>query len=262
MKKTTIITLTSIVGLASLILGGENIQALAKNSGDSEATVTLKKKTSEGGGGEVVDPTDPETTDPIIPPTDKPEIGDENASIVYYPDFDFGEHTYQLTKSATYDAIAPVFDTESGASKPMPNFLQVNNSPEIKSWKVSVKSSEFKPMGSSTGTLSGAEIQLKDVKVITSVGNEAKTSADKYTLTPGNSVTLGTYTKPEDDTHVGVNINSVIFGDVSEITKGEEDESGEPVNYNPGVQLTIPSGLSIKNTMYTADLEWTLEATI
>lgn len=266
MKTTTVLTLTGIISLTAIAFSGASAQAVTATTaqGDSEGTVTLKKTVLPGGSAEVVDPetVKPAPVAPVTPPEMKPEVGDDTASMVYYPDFEFGEHTYQITKAATYDAIAPVFKQENNTDKVMPNFVQVNNSPEAATWKVSVSATEFVAAGASGSVLAGAQMKLNNVIVNNQLGNAATTPAAAYTLTPGNSVTVGNYTKPENDTYNALSINSIVFGSTSATPTGEADESGDTVMYNPGVQLTVPSGMSIQNTTYTSDLEWTMESTI
>lgn len=266
MKTTTLITIAGIISLTAVALSGVSAQAVTATTaqGDSEGTVTLKKNILPGGSAEVVDPgtVNPAPVAPVTPPELKPEVGDDTASLVYYPDFEFGEHTYQVTKAATYDAIAPVFKQADNTDKAMPNFVQVNNSPEAGTWKVSVTATDFVAAGASKGVLSGAQMKLNNVVVNNQLGNAATTTAATYTLTPGNSVTVGNYTKPENDTYNALSINSIVFGATSTTPTGEADESGDTVTYNPGVQLSVPSGMSIQNTTYTADLEWTMESTI
>lgn len=266
MKTAKLVIIAGIISLTALALNGVNAQAATDTSkvGDSTGTVTLKKTVLPAGGAEVVDPgtVSPAPVEPVTPPEIKAEVGDDTASLVYYPDFNFGEHTYQVTKAATYDALAPTFTKEDNTKAAMPNFVQVNNSPEAKNWKVSVKATDFSATGASSSILAGAAINLKDVTVKNQMGNTATTADTKYTLTPGSSVTIGNYTKPTDDTYNKLSINSVVFGAVSQTTTGAEDESGKAVAYNPGVQLSLPSGMAIQNTTYTADLEWTMESTI
>ncbi|MDA9472579.1 WxL domain-containing protein [Enterococcus sp. 5H] len=266
MKTSTLVTMTGIISLTAIALSGVSAQAVTATTaqGDSEGTVTLKKTVLPGGSAEVVDPgtVNPAPVAPVTPPEVKPEVGDETASMVYYPDFEFGEHTYQITKAATYDAIAPVFKDADNKDKAIPNFVQVDNSPEAATWKVSVKATEFTAAGASKSVLPGAQMNLNNVVINNQLGNAAKTPAASYTLTPGSSVTVGTYTKPENDPYNALSINSIVFGSTSSTTTGEKDESGDTVTYNSGVQLTLPSGLSIQNTTYTSDLEWTMESTI
>lgn len=266
MTTTKLVTLAGMASLATLAFNSVNVQAATDNSdlGYTNGTVTLKKTVTPGGAAEVVDPEtiSPSPVLPLKPLEEKKEVGNDHVSLVYYPDFNFGEHTYQITKAATYDALAPVFQQEDGTQRAVPNFVQINNSPKAKDWKISVKATDFAIEGTPKTILAGASINLKNVTVNNQLGNQATTAATEYTLTPGNSVTIGNYTKPEDDTYNALSINSIVFGTTSTKTTGEADESDEAVTYNPGVQLTLPSGMSIQNETYTADLEWTMESTI
>lgn len=260
------------------------------NSVKTEGKIELVEDGNDSG---VVDPGG--DGNEIIPPVVIPPIKAGEASLIWYPKLNFGTHKYNLSKGNKFDAVItkndyfgmPKYDEKGNATGevekvPVATFAQVKHTPLAKSWELGVSLSEFIEKGSEGGvgkTLKGAKIQINGLNLKTNIGEKAELPKDgenaitslELVPTSGTKKLMGY--KAGETLSEKVSINSLILGEVSDSTEhdpslvkegsGEESKwvEDQTVKYNKGVTLELPSGLSVKQQGYTADLEWILSAT-
>lgn len=246
-----ILTITALLSVATTSI---SVAAAEQDGGEysSNGVVKFVPNTDPTNPVDPVDPTDPVTP---IDPTDPtgPNPGTPGPlSIDYASSLDFGVNKIS-SKDEVYYAKA---QTYSDKDKLTANYVQVtDNRGSSAGWSLKVKQEkQFENAKAKYSTLNGAEIRISDNEAVTnSVGVEAPTVSDKFTLEPGVAVSVM-------DAAPGSGDSTWIsrFGKVEKVSEEQENGVINSVGKNTSVVLYVPGSTPKSAVEYRSDLTWIL----
>lgn len=242
-KKITAIALAGVLGFAGFVAPTADA---ASKAYDSKAYVEFEENTT-GGGGEIVDPENPNPENPVDPKDPEVNPGtDGPLSIDYVSNFYFGDeegNTPELkANGGVYYAKAAEFVDAQGNEVFRTPFAQVtDNRGSLDGWKLSVEQSENFTTANGE-ELKGAEISLVEGNVASVVSTDGITP-QAVTIGADKSLVLSA----EKDFGAGTTTTS--FGELNAHNVAE------------GIQLEVPGGNNkvLPNEVYKAELTWTIE---
>lgn len=279
MKANKLLVMAGIASLCVSTLGG----AVANAESDSKAGQSEGKVEFVKDGDDVEKPITPTEPPEIVePPVTEPPINPVpvgEATLLWYPNLNFGRHKYDEMVVNKYDAIitdddqwmtypgAVGYNDEDqpidadgnvieGVATDYPALVQVKNTPKATAWDLKVSLGDFIKNDTSGGAgdvLSGATIQIANNELVTGMGNAAKAAAASFTLTPGEdedgnplSTPLLSYTKPANDETTTNSYNSLKFGTVSETTSNAKSlVMGDEGKYVEDTDVRYNNGVTL-----------------
>lgn len=186
----------------------------------------------------------PIKTEGIENPNPDSKAGNDDLSVIYAMDFDFGNHNYDGQEIPSIDVKAGTYTPKATPEAPIKDALgiSVGNSGNTAKWYLYANAAEFKGNGK---TVNGLRMTLHDISARQVVGTQATTIPNATVeLDPSNKL-IASYNNNTTDPEM--TITNIAFGDY---TTGD--------TYG-GVTLNIPAGRAIENGVtYTSDITWTL----
>ncbi|MDA9471612.1 WxL domain-containing protein [Enterococcus sp. 5H] len=261
-----LLNLATIGLLSTSILAG-GVTAFAEEvrnvTTDGEISFTAVDEDGEGEDTEVIPPEGEDGPDVEIPPVEGPDGGNKGPlTIAYAPTMNFGSQVIS-NQDRAYSMVAEMQQlagTTGDENKvPYTSFAQVQDTRGTNGgWDLQVSLSNF-TSGTQNGTLTGAEISLRDPRIQyegSNAANAPAAHASRLNLRPGT----GSVSVMTADPTKGAGVSSVVWGNQADLDEQFEDDDVDVVK-NDAIVLSIPGSTAKDAATYSSTLTWELTAT-